>query len=141
MTHALQTRKHWLKRKKLIPLKESCLKRKPHCLLSGTKTGGQSKTEKLNDLLTNIPTNDFTELNDIIYAGAKLVSEKIEVPLKTTDRNTKPGLELRLESQIKRLWQQARIQKQNIKKFSDKTGKAQHLELKKKSSRRSTKKY
>ena len=46
----------------------------------------KSETEKVNDFLTNIPTNDITELNDLIYAGAKLVCEKIEVPLKTTDR-------------------------------------------------------
>ena len=33
------------------------------------------ETKKVNDLLTNIPTN-ITELNDLIYAGAKLVSKK-----------------------------------------------------------------
>ena len=33
----------------------------------------KSETEKVNDLLTNILTNDITELNDLIYAGAKLV--------------------------------------------------------------------
>ena len=83
----------------------------------------RSQTEKVNDSLTNIPTNDITELNDLKYARAKLVSEKIGVPLKTTDRKSKPGWELRLESQIKRLRQQARILKRNIKKFSDKTEK------------------
>ena len=36
----------------------------------------KSETEKVNDLLTNIPTNDITELNDLIYTGAKLVCEK-----------------------------------------------------------------
>ena len=35
----------------------------------------KSETEKVNDLLTNISTNDITELNDLIYAGAKLVRE------------------------------------------------------------------
>ena len=40
----------------------------------------KSETEKVNDLLTNPPTNDITELNDLIYAGAKLVCEKISVP-------------------------------------------------------------
>ena len=39
----------------------------------------KSKTEKVNDLLTNIPTNDFMELNNLIYAEAKLVCEKIGV--------------------------------------------------------------
>ena len=32
-----------------------------------------SETEKVNDLMTNILTNDTTELNAFIYAGAKLV--------------------------------------------------------------------
>ena len=34
------------------------------------------ETKKVNDLLTNISTNDITELNDLIYAEAKLVCEK-----------------------------------------------------------------
>ena len=44
--------------------------------LSGTR----SETEKVNDLLTNIPTNNITDLNDLIYAGAKLVCEKSGSP-------------------------------------------------------------
>ena len=79
----------------------------------------RSETEKVNDLLINSPTNNITELNDLIYAGAKLVCEKIGVPLKTTDRKSKPGWEFRFESHIKRLRQQARILKQSIKKYSD----------------------
>ncbi len=31
----------------------------------------KSQTKKVKDLLTNIPTDDITELNDLIYAGAK----------------------------------------------------------------------
>ena len=54
-----------------------------------------SETEKLNDLLRNIPTNDITELTDLIYGGAKVICEKIRVTLKTTDRKSKPGCELR----------------------------------------------
>ena len=38
------------------------------------------ETEKINDLLTNIPTSDITELNDLIYARTKLVCEKSELP-------------------------------------------------------------
>ena len=37
----------------------------------------KSETEKVNDLLTNIPTNDITDLNDLIYARAKLICEKL----------------------------------------------------------------
>ena len=33
----------------------------------------ESETEKVNDLLTNNLANDITELNDLIYAGAKFV--------------------------------------------------------------------
>ena len=36
----------------------------------------KSETERENDLFTNIPTNDITELMDLIYAGAKLASKK-----------------------------------------------------------------
>ena len=43
----------------------------------------KSETEKVNNLLANIPTKAITELNDLIYAGAKLVCKKIEVLLKT----------------------------------------------------------
>ena len=35
------------------------------------------ETEKVNSLLKNIPTDNITELNDLIYAGAKLVGDKI----------------------------------------------------------------
>ena len=48
----------------------------------------KSETEKVNDLLTNILTNDITKLNDEIYAGAKLVCGKIGVSMKTTDRKS-----------------------------------------------------
>ena len=41
----------------------------------------KAETEKINIYLTNIPKNT-TELNDLIYAGAKLVCGKIGVPLK-----------------------------------------------------------
>ena len=36
----------------------------------------KSETEKVNYLSTNISTNDIMELNDLIYAGAKLDREK-----------------------------------------------------------------
>ena len=75
----------------------------------------KSKTEKVNDLLINIPTNDIMDLNDLIYAREKLVSEKIGVPMKTTDRKLKPEWELRLESQIKRLRKQSRILKRDTR--------------------------
>ena len=71
----------------------------------------KSETEKVNDLLKNIPTKNITELNDLIYSGAKLVFEKIEVPLETTNKKSKPVWELRLKSQIRKLRQQVKILK------------------------------
>ena len=115
----------------LIPLEKSCQKRKPHSLRNQDWTVN-SETEKVNNLLTNIPTNDITEWNDLIYTGAKLVCEKIGAPLKTKDRKSKPGRELRIESQIKRLRLQTRILKRIIKKYSDKTEKSTATRTKKK---------
>ena len=51
---------------------------------------GKFENEKVNDLLTNVQKNDITELNDLIYEGAKLVSEKIGVALKPAYRKSKP---------------------------------------------------
>ena len=38
------------------------------------------ETENLNKLLENIPTDNITELNGLIYAGSKLDSVKIGIP-------------------------------------------------------------
>ena len=97
-----------------IPIKESCLKRKPHCLHSGTKTGRKSSPNRLID---KYPDKRYHRVKRFIYTGAKLVGEKIVLPLKTTDRKSKPGWELKLKSLIKR---QARILKRNIKKLKQK---------------------
>ena len=47
--------------------------------------------------------NNKTELNKLIYAGAKLVCKKIGVPLKSTKKKSKPEWEIRLETQIRNL--------------------------------------
>ena len=57
----------------------------------------KAKTKKVNKSFKNIPTDNITELNELIYAGEKLVSDKIGVPLRNTNRNTKPGWEMTLE--------------------------------------------
>ena len=59
------------------------------------------ETNKINHILPYKPTNNITELNELIYAGAKLVRENIGIPLKSTKKQQKPGWEIRLESQIK----------------------------------------
>ena len=49
------------------------------------------------------PTNKIIELNELIYTGAKMFSNKIGIPLRTQNRNTQTGWEIRLEIQIKKL--------------------------------------
>ena len=49
------------------------------------------KTNKINHILPYITTNNITELNELIYAGAKLVCENIGIPPKSTKKQSKPG--------------------------------------------------
>ena len=42
------------------------------------------ETNKMNQIRPYIPTNNITELNELIYAGEKLVCEKIGIPSKST---------------------------------------------------------
>ena len=67
------------------------------------------KTNKINHILPYIPTNNITELNKLIYPVAKLVCEKIGVPSKSTKKQSKPGCEICLETQIKNLRKQVRM--------------------------------
>ena len=50
------------------------------------------ETKKINKVLTDIPT-DISELNVLVYAGAKLVCDKIGVTIRNRNRNSKPGWE------------------------------------------------
>ena len=67
------------------------------------------ETNKINHILPYIPTNNIVELNELIYAGAKLVCEKIGIPSKSTKKQSKLGWEIRLETQIKKIRKQARM--------------------------------
>ena len=49
---------------------------------------------KINPVLTYISTKNITELNELIYAGVKFVSEKIGVLFKSTYKNSKPRWEI-----------------------------------------------
>ena len=49
------------------------------------------ETNKINHILPYISTNNITELNELIYAGAKLVCEKIGIPSESTKKQSKPG--------------------------------------------------
>ena len=57
-----------------------------------------AETNKVNQVLTYISRNNITELNEVIYAGAELVCEKIGIPSKNTKEKSKPGWEFRLET-------------------------------------------
>ena len=55
------------------------------------------ETEKAIKLLPNIPIDSVTELNKLVYAGTKLVSDNIGIPLRNPNKNTKPGWKIRQE--------------------------------------------
>ena len=69
----------------------------------------KAKTNKVSQVLTSIPTNNITDLNELIYAGAKLVCENIGIPSKNLKEKSKPGWEFRLEN----LRKQLKVVKQN----------------------------
>ena len=62
----------------------------------------REETNKMNQLLTYISTNNITELNEVLYARAKLICEKIRIPSKSTKGKSKPRWEFRLDTQIKK---------------------------------------
>ena len=72
----------------------------------------KAETNKVNQVLTYIPTNNITDLNELIYAGEKLVWENIGIPSKNTKAKSKPGWEFRLETQIENLRKQLKVVKQ-----------------------------
>ena len=47
----------------------------------------KAETNKVNQVLTYISTNNITELNELIYAGDKLVREIIGIPSKTQKKS------------------------------------------------------
>ena len=51
----------------------------------------KEETNKVNQVLTYISTNNITELNELIYTGAKSVCEKTGIPSKGTKEKSKPG--------------------------------------------------
>ena len=67
---------------------------------------------KINKVIPYKSTNTLTELNQLLYAGVKLVCEKIGIHSKNTKKKSKPGCEIRLEIQIKNLRKQVKMIKQ-----------------------------
>ena len=63
----------------------------------------KAETEKEKKILQHMPTGNNTELKELIYAEAKLVSYKISIPQKESEQKSNPAWKMRLEGQIKRL--------------------------------------
>ena len=63
---------------------------------------------KINELLIHSSTDNIMELNELIYAGAKFICDKVGVPLKNMNGNSKPGRKIRLESFLRNPRQQAK---------------------------------
>ena len=72
----------------------------------------KTETNKINHILPNQSTNNTTELSELIYAGMKLVCEKIGITSISTKKQSEPGREIRLEMQIKNQQKQAKMVKQ-----------------------------
>ena len=74
-----------------------------------------------------LSTNNISELNDLIYAGEKLECEIIGIPSINTKKQSKPGWEVRLETQIKKnLRKQAKMVKPKILEYVRRECKRQH---------------
>ena len=67
------------------------------------------ETEKVNKILLNIPIGIIPKLNELIYSGMKLVCDRISNPLRNLNWNTKPRWEIRLEGEVKKLWQLEKV--------------------------------
>ena len=65
--------------------------------------------KKINKLSTTIPTINITELKKLIYGRVELVCDTIGIYQRNLNKNTKPGWEIRLVGQIKKLWQQVNV--------------------------------
>ena len=72
----------------------------------------KTETNKINHLLPFKSTSNITELNELIFAGVKLVSEKKGIPSKITKKESKPGWVIRLKTNIKNLRKPAEMIKE-----------------------------
>ena len=85
----------------------------------------KTETEKINKLFTHISTNNM-ELNELICAGVKLVYTRIGVPWKNTDKNSRPGWEIRLERDEKSTTEENRVRKTKTLDFAGTRKEKQH---------------
>ena len=100
-----------------INKKESRVNRRLHYYSKRIKTERKVKVEKEkgNRLFQHIPNNSIIELNELIYTGAKLVIDKISDNLRNPNRSTKPGWEMKIEGQIRKVRKQV-IQLTKVKR-------------------------
>ena len=101
-------------------IKKSRLKRRLPSLRNQDWEKVNVENEKINKLLPNIPTDNITELKELRYSGMKLVCDKISVPLRNSNRNTKPGWEIRLEVQVKKFRQVKMLRREIIREHASK---------------------
>ena len=73
-----------------------------------------------------ITTKSITELNELIYTGAKLVWDKIGVSLMNTNRNIKPGWDIRLETSIRNLRLVKMLRKRKTRGYVGRKREKQH---------------
>ena len=83
----------------------------------------KTETNKINQAQPYISTNNITELNELIDARKKLVFEKIRIPSKSAKKESKPGWEIRLKTQIKKIYD-------NRSKWWNKGKMLEHVETK-----------
>ena len=72
----------------------------------------------MNHILPYIRTNNITELNELIYAGANLVWETIGIPSKSMKKQSKPEWEIQLETQLTKLRKQARMMNKKERRWN-----------------------
>ena len=79
----------------------------------------------MNKLSKNVPTDNITELNNLIYVRTKLVRNKVGILLRDLNkiRNTKAGWEMRLQEQINKLKKLLRKEKYTKTQSNGKTEK------------------
>ena len=58
----------------------------------------------MTQILTFISTNNITELNELLYAGAKLVCEKIGIPTKSTQKKIKTRMGISTRNADKKIY-------------------------------------
>ena len=65
--------------------------------------------EKVDRHLKHIQTDNIIELKELIFAWAKQINDRIDISRRNPNRKRKYGWEMRVEGQIKKLCQTAKL--------------------------------